>query len=130
MRRLKPHLTYANVAATLALIIAVAGGTTAIAGNKAAKNTVASSSIKPHNVTARDLAGIRVVEVDGQFSAFAPCARGERLLGGGGSPIPPGGLVDLGVSRPGGNGWFVQQGGGPDRLMAAYALCLKARPGK
>ncbi len=85
MRRLKPHLTYANVAATLALIIAVAGGTTAIAGSKAAKNTVASSSIKPYNVTARDLAGIRVVQVNGQFSAFAPCARGERLLGGGGS---------------------------------------------
>ena len=129
MRRLKPHLTYANVAATLALIIAVAGGTTAIAGNKAAKNTVASSSIKPYNVTARDLAGIRVVEVDGQFSAFAPCARSERLLGGGGSSIPPA-AVDLAVSRPGENGWFVQQGEARDTLMAAYALCLKAKPGK
>jgi hypothetical protein len=130
MHRLKPHLSYANVAATLALIIAVAGGTTAIAGGNAAKNSVASSSIKPFNVTARDLAGIRVVEVDAQFSAFAQCDRRERLLGGGGSPIPPGGLIDLGVSRPGDNGWFVQQGGGPDRLMAAYALCLKAKPGK
>ena len=85
MRQLKPHLTYANVAATAALIIAVAGGTTAIAGSKAAKNTVASSSIKPYNVTARDLAGIRVVQGNGQFSAFAPCERGERLIGGGGS---------------------------------------------
>jgi hypothetical protein len=130
MYRLRRHLTYANVVATVALIIAVAGGTTAIAASQAAKNSVASSSIKPYNVTARDLAGIRVVEVNGGFSAFAPCARGERLLGGGGSPIPPGGLVDLGVSRPGANGWFVQQGGGPDRLMAAYALCLKAKPGK
>jgi hypothetical protein len=129
VHRLRLHLSYANVASTLALLIAIAGGTTAIAGSNAAKNSVASSSIKPHNVTARDLAGIRIVQVNGQVSAFAPCSRGERLLGGGGSPIPPGG--PLGASRPGDNGWFVQQGGGPgDVLMAAYALCLKAKPGK
>jgi hypothetical protein len=127
MRR---HLNYANVASTLALLIAIAGGTTAIAGSNAPKNSVASSSIKPFNVTARDMARVRVVEVNQQFSAFAPCARGEQLLGGGGSPIPPGGLVGLGVSRPGGNGWFVQQGDGPSRIMAAYALCLAAKPGK
>jgi hypothetical protein len=129
MRRIRRHLTYANVASTLALIAAIAGGTTAIAVSNAPKNSVASSSIKPFNVTARDFAGIRVVQVNGSFSAFAPCPRGERLLGGGGSPIPPGG--PLGTSRPSNNGWFVQQGGGPgDELMAAYALCLKAKPGK
>jgi hypothetical protein len=127
MRRLKPHLTYANVAATLALIIAVAGGTTAIAGSKAGKNTVASSSIKPYNVTARDLAGIRVVQGNGQFSAFAPCERGERPIGGGGS-APAG--DSLGVSRPGGNGWYAQQGVGPETHMVAYALCLKVKAGK
>ena len=126
MRRLKPHLTYANVAATAALIIAVAGGTTAIAGSKAAKNTVASSSIKPYNVTARDLAGIRIVQVTGSVNAFAPCTERERLVGGGGSTGGP-----LGSSRPGNNGWFVEQGTGPgDRLVVAYALCLKAKPGK
>ncbi len=126
MRRLKPHLTYANVAATAALIIAVAGGTTAIAGSKAGKNTVASSSIKPYNITARDLAGIRIAQVNGQFNAFAPCARGERLLGGGGSTSGP-----LGASRPGTNGWFVEQGSGPgDQPVMAFALCLKTKPGK
>jgi hypothetical protein len=131
LRRLRTRLSYANVTATLALIAAVAGGTTAaIAASKAPKNSVASSSIKPFNVTARDLAGIHLVEVTNQFSALAPCARGERLLGGGGSPIPPGGLVGLGVSRPGGNGWFVQQGEGPNTVMAAYAICLRAKPGK
>jgi hypothetical protein len=129
MRQIRGHLSYANVAATLALIVAIAGGTTALAGSKAAKNSVVSSSIKPFNVTAGDLARIRVVEVDAQFSAFAPCARGERLLGGGGSSIPPG-FPDMAVSRPGDNGWFVQQGEGPDTLMAAYALCLRAKPGK
>src|SRR5215207_4287712 len=121
LRRLRRHLTYANVASTLALLIAVAGGTTAIAINKAPKNSVASSSIRPFNVTARDLAGIRVVEAASQFSAFAPCAQGERLVGGGGSPIPSGG--PLGASRPGNNGWYVEQGSGPEsRLMTAYAL--------
>jgi hypothetical protein len=127
MHRLRRNLNYANVAATLALIIAVAGGTTAIAGGKAAPNSVASSSIKPHNVTARDLAGIRVVQANGQFSAFAPCARGERLVGGGGS-APAG--DSLGASRPGGNGWFSQQGSGPETHLTAYALCLKVKPGK
>lgn len=127
MHHLRRHLTYANVAATLALVFAVAGGATAIAGGKAAKNSVASSSIKPHNVTASDLAGIRVVQVTGQFSAFAPCSRRERLLGGGGNPVAPAG--PLGVSRPGNNGWFVEQGSGPgSALMAAYALCLRAKP--
>jgi hypothetical protein len=126
MHRLKPHLSYANMAATLALIIAVAGGTTAIAGGKAAKNSVASSSIKPFNVTAGDLAGIRIVQVNGQVSAFAPCRRGERLLSGGGGAGGP-----LGASRPGENGWFVQQGSGPeDRPVIAYAACLRAKPGK
>ena len=43
MRRLRRHLTYANVAATLALLIAIAGGTTAIAGSNAPKNSVTSS---------------------------------------------------------------------------------------
>ena len=74
MRRIRSHLSYANVAATLALIIAIAGGTTAIAGSKAAKNSVASSSIKPFNVTARDLAGVKVVQANGQFASFAACS--------------------------------------------------------
>ena len=87
--RIKRHFSYANVAATLALIIAVAGGTTAIAGSKAAKNSVASSSIKPFNVTARDLAGIRLVQVSTASSSVCPMPRGtsgswwgRRLTGG------------------------------------------------
>jgi hypothetical protein len=124
--RIKRHLTYANVAATIALIIAIAGGTTAIAGGKAAKNSVASSSIKPFNVTAGDLAGVRVVQVAGQFKSLAPCARRERLLGGGG-----GATGGARISAPQGNGWYVEQDGGPvDQPVVAYALCLKAKPGK
>ncbi len=99
MQRLREHLTYANVAATLALVIAVAGGT-AIAGGKAAKNSVASSSIKPHNVTASDLAGIRVVQVTRPIVRIASCSHGERVIGGGGSSGAPA-ASDLAVSRPG-----------------------------
>jgi hypothetical protein len=75
---------------------------------KAAKNSVASSSIKPHNVTASDLAGIRVVQVTGRSPHSPLCSRRERLLGGGGNPVAPAG--PLGASRPGNNGWFVEQG--------------------
>jgi len=127
MRRLRRHLNYANVAATLALLVAIAGGTTAIAGSNAPKNSVTSSSIKPFNVTARDLAGIRVVQASGQFAATAMCGRGERLLGGGG--IAPAGDT-LGASRPSGNGWLAQQGNGPDTHMIALAMCLKAKATK
>jgi hypothetical protein len=127
MHRIRRHLTYANVAATLALLVAVAGGATAVAGSNAPTNSVTSSSIKSRNVTARDLAGIRLVQVSGQFAAFAPCSRGERLVGGGGDSS-----TNLGRSRPGNNGWSVAQGlgTGGDVPVTAYALCLKAKPGK
>ena len=127
MRRIRSHLSYANVAASLALVIAIAGGTTAIAGSKAAKNSVASSSIKPFNVTARDLAGIKVVQANGQFASFAACPPRARLLGGGGD-TPPG--DNLGQSHPGRNGWYVQQGAGPETHVVAYALCLSNNTGK
>jgi hypothetical protein len=127
MRRIRRHLSYANVTATLALLLAIAGGTTAIAGSKAPKNSVVSSSIRPFNVTAGDLAGARFVQADAQFAAFAPCRSGERLLGGGGS-APAG--DSLGASRPGGNGWYAQQGDGPETHVSAYAICLKSKPGK
>jgi hypothetical protein len=125
MRRIRRHLSYANVASTTALLVAIAGGTTAIAGSNAPKNSVTSSSIKAHHVTARDLAGIRVVEASSPVSAFAACQKRERLLGGGGSTTGP-----LGASRPGNNGWLVQQGSGPqDQQITAYALCLRSKPG-
>ena len=60
LSRIRERLTYANVVATLALVVAVAGGTTAIAIT-AAKNSVTTKSIKAGNVTARDIAGIVLV---------------------------------------------------------------------
>lgn len=125
---MRKHLTYSNVVATLALVLVVAGGT-AIAVER---NSVTSASIKPNNVTAKDLTGVRVVQANGIFKAFAPCAKGEKLLGGGGSVSGDTGPV--GASRPGGNGWFVNQalvsGGGANSPVIAYALCLRAKPKK
>jgi hypothetical protein len=98
MHRLRSHLTYANVVATVALVVAVAGGTTAIATKATApKNSVTSKSIRSYNVTSRDLS--RLVEVrnqtifndpappDGAFtraSATAQCPSGTRVITGGG----------------------------------------------
>jgi hypothetical protein len=125
MKKLMPRLSYANVTATLALIAAVAGGTTAIAVSNAPRNSVTSSSIKPYNVTARDLAGIRVVQAVARGTATASCARGERLLGGGASG-------DLAGSFPSSNGnsWVGVVSGPTGQDATVYALCLKRKPAK
>ena len=106
MKILRRHLTYANVAATLALAIAIAGGTTAIAGNK---------------IGASDLKKIKVRTVRagpgtfGRTIATARCRKSEQLLGGGGAGIDGG-------SYPSGNGWVVT--GAVGGTVDAYALCL------
>ncbi len=66
-RRLRSKLSYSNVVATLALLVAISGGATAIAIS-AGKNTVTTKSIKPGNVTARDLGPIRTVIEAGDSS--------------------------------------------------------------
>src|SRR5688500_18610668 len=97
---MRKHLSYANVAATLALVIAVAGGSVAVAGSvkKAPKNSVTSSGIRPNNVTAPDLT--RIIRVNGQTTLTDPgapdgnftaatasvaCPAGSRVLSGGGA---------------------------------------------
>ena len=106
VHRLRRNLSYANVAATLALIIAIAGGTTAIAGNK---------------IGAQDLKKIKVRHASAEPGAFGQtvatvrCRPGEKLVGGGGSGID-------GTSAPSGNGWTVV--GSVGGRATAYALCL------
>jgi len=141
MRR---HLTYANVAATAALIIAIAGGTTAIAVKSTApKNSVTSKSIRPYNVTARDLT--RLVEVraqatfndpapaDGVFNgatAIAKCPSGTRVITGGG-------VVDkdraaLTGSQPTSEAWVesAKGDGTNEATITAIAWCLSKRAEK
>jgi hypothetical protein len=106
MQRLRSRLTYANVTATLALIIAVAGGT-AIASSK---------------IGAQDLKKIKVrqAQADQPTTGFpvavARCHSGEKVVGGGGI------ASNLGATNPQGNGWAA--GGAIGDHVIAYALCL------
>jgi hypothetical protein len=144
MQRLRRHLSYANVTATLALVIAIAGGTTAIAGSaKAPKNSVVSKSIKPGNVTARDLATTFNASatsaitdpspLDGQYatgSAVAECPPGARALSGGGGT---GGVRRvLQFSGRVGEGWRISIGTDDpgSTPVSATVTCLVTAPGK
>lgn len=51
MKQLRPHLTYANVVATLSLFLVIAGGS-AFAATQLAKNSVGSKQLKKNAVTA------------------------------------------------------------------------------
>ena len=134
LKELRQHLSYANVVATLALVIAVAGIPTAVAvTNKPGKNTVTSKSIKRGNVTARDLADVGVVLAQGDGASLtATCEPNEKLLGGGGAVTPA--VTNqipnpaLRISRPEGNGWVI--GSHAPSNATAYALCLSAKPTK
>jgi hypothetical protein len=119
---------------TIAVIIAVAGGSTAIAvtvnaskksdinkkGNIRAAR-VTTPKLANGAVTAAKLAGIDVVQAStGVGVASAVCPGGERLIGGGG--LVAGG-ASLAGSWPEQNGWSVVSNG--PATKTAYALCLK-----
>jgi hypothetical protein len=144
MNRIRRHLTYANVAATLALLVAVAGGTTAIATKSTApKNSVTTKSIRPFNVTSRDLS--RLIQVfgkatftdpepaDGIFSgniATATCPPGTRVLTGGGSVDND--RAHLSGSQPNPGSWSVAaRGDGTNEArITAIAWCLSKKAEK
>ena len=132
MNRIRPKLTYANVVSTLALIAAVGGGTTAIA----ISGKVRTGQIQNGNVTAKDLARIKVREASApgtlaQGAVSVSCAKGERLIGGGGSAgRPPSSAISS--SRAEGNRWEIEASaiGGGSVLPVAQALCLSAKASK
>ena len=138
MQKLRRKLTYANVVATLALIVAVAGGSTAVAVtvNAARKKSdvnkkgniragrVTAKKLADGNVIAAKLAGIDIVQGSGADRANADCPSGERLLAGGAkiNSGPPGAaLID---SAPSGNRWEAITNTGPADVTA-YAICLR-----
>jgi hypothetical protein len=140
--KIRKHLTYANVAATAALVVAVGGGTTAIA--LSGRNSVHSDDIKNGNVTARDLGEIRVMRrlftlpdaaADNNWTSTLfrlPCPKGTRILSGGGHIAPVGNGRDaITLTDIDGNAWSVQaaQDTGQDASVLVTALCLKGRPG-
>ncbi len=107
LRNLKPKLTYANVVATLALIVAVSGGATAVAIS-VSKNSVTTKSIRKGAVTAPKLGKVERQDRNSDRPARPQrqCQKGDQVLGGGGfvswspehSPI----------STPTANGWRLQ----------------------
>ena len=130
MRR---HLSYANVMATVAVVLAAAGGGTAIAIS-ASKNSVTSGSLRPGNVTASDLAGVRVVRVETivgtvEGSVTASCRPGERVLGGG--AVAAGTSAVVTGSSLEGSGWTARgrttAGTSP---LRAEVLCLRKKSSK
>jgi hypothetical protein len=124
LQNLKPKLTYANVVATLALIVAVSGGATAVAIS-VSKNSVTTNSIRKGAVTAPKLGKVttRLATATGT-TAVAECQKGEKLLGGGGAT--GGGSGALSVSIPANNAWRVSSSvTGPSTINEAYALCLR-----
>jgi hypothetical protein len=140
---IRKHLTYANIAATLALVLAIGGGTTAIALQ--GRNTVGTDDIKPGHVTGRDLSKIRVVRrvftlndaaMDGDISGgffILKCPKGTRIVGGGGNIAPSGsGFGWITRTDANGNGWQItaSQDTGQPATVAVTALCLKRRPGR
>ncbi|MGH2955604.1 MAG: hypothetical protein ACRDL6_01225 [Solirubrobacterales bacterium] len=139
---MRARLNYSNVVSTLALIAALAGGTTAVAvKTKLPKNSVTTKSIKKGAVTAKSLrngsvtasklADVQVVtsQLSG-VGALAPCPAGTRLLSGGGEATVPVGstgvIPGLVASRPQGNAWFANGRAN----SVTYALCLSKIPGK
>lgn len=134
MEQVRRKLSYANVVATLALVIAVAGIPTAVAvtKEKAGKNTVTSKSIKDGTVTARDLARTRVVlGANAGGPRTASCGENERLLSGGVGPtfrannLIEAKMIDSYPSADAArwNGWATPG-------TTVWALCLEATPGK
>ena len=130
-KRFKANLTYANVMSTLAVVIAIAGGTTAMAAS-VSKNSVTTKSIKNGSVTAKDLAKISYVYAQGGSRAAATCPKNSQILSGGGEALGGGSLrgstpfsdVNLGATR---KTWWAF-GGGPS--TSAVAVCLSTKPGK
>jgi hypothetical protein len=132
MERVRRRLSYANVVATLALVVAVGGIPAAVAVTKSSSKSDVNKkgNIRAGRVTAAKLAGIDVVQVTGAGgTAVATCPGGERLLAGG-AQLGEGGAAgrDLTVSAPEGNGWRASGGAGT-ASMNAFALCLRATPG-
>jgi hypothetical protein len=141
MRRIQRHVTYANVVATLALLVAVGGGSAmALSG----KNSVRSDDVKNGQITSKDLAPIRVatqsatltdLAADGVWTYIrveAKCLRGEQALGGGATNAVTGSPASIVQSNSIPGGWGVTAGSdsGTVAPVVATALCLRAKPAR
>jgi hypothetical protein len=150
MEKLRRKLSYGNVVATLALVIAVAGIPAAVAVTVNAskksdvnkkgnirKGRVTAKKLANGGVSAPKLASIRIESkvipnaVTAPGEASLGCRPGERLITGGASVPPgtePGGIQNkLLSSHPGpNNDWLVsyETGASPPPPLTIYVACL------
>jgi hypothetical protein len=92
LRRVRRRLTYANVVATLALMIAISGGTAyaashLITGKQIAKGTISATNIKKHSLTS-------AVFKKGTLTRGAKGATGPAGAAGAAGPAGPAGTAD------------------------------------
>jgi hypothetical protein len=130
---IRTKLTYANVVSTLALIVAVAGGSTAIAisskqkisGKLIKAGTITTKQLKDGSITGPKLATIDRITVGGTAnnSTKAECPQGAALISGG---VTGNNVVQTTPSLLS-EGWFGATAGGPSFVAA---MCLRATPSK
>ena len=106
---MRGKLSYANVMSTLAVVLAIGGGTTAVAVS--GKGKVGAADLK--KIVVRSDVDESPVDPEQDF-AHAKCRKGEKLTGGGGINSFDG------QDFPLGNGWASKGNGS----AAASALCL------
>jgi hypothetical protein len=129
---IRTKLTYANVVATLALIVAVAGGSTAIAisskqkisGKLIKPGTITTKQLKNGSITGPKLAKIERIAVPASAgnSTEASCPGGTVLVSGGADGNP---LIQSSPSLVSEAWRGASSSGG-----VVTAMCLRATPGK
>jgi hypothetical protein len=102
-RRLAGKLTYANVVATLALMIAISGGTALaathlITGKQIAKGTISATNIEKHTLTSSLFK--KGVKLRGARGATGPAG----AAGAAGAPGAPGSAIAYGLLEKNANG--------------------------
>lgn len=133
---MRAQLSYANVMATLAVVIAVAGGSTAIAvsASKAPKNSVRTNSIVNRAITAKKLKQVKGVSNTvsfngpGEGSATAQCPSGGLAINGSASASVGSRLRFVGATGPS-NAWqaVAENPNAGQHTVSVTAWCLPAK---
>jgi hypothetical protein len=143
MKRMFTNGRYANVTATLALIVALSG--TSYAAVRISNNSITSAKIKNHSLRAVDIKKGQHIDVHVRYgtgvelrpgmrqTVTAACRPGERALSGG--PLGGGDVFDVITSAPAQasnltpNGWLVSvvnTTSGTGISFDAYVICARA----